>query len=241
MAAKLEKRASATKVYDIPIRQINKNTNPRNPLSKDLERMGWDCLNGDKQIWRLATSDDAEERAQYVKLVQNHDPELAALAATILTQGLLEPVECREGGTGTYTLCFGARRCLAILFNWCMLGKPKEPYVQATLVKGNEATLLHRALIENIRKPQSKIEEARAIQMALNAGEEKEEVARQLKKIHEGKSVKSVKAEANGHAETPKPRLRSRKEIEAAAEEYVAGTAERRVFDWLLCRTEKIR
>jgi len=223
-------------------------------------------MQGEKQLWKLAVSDDAAERAAYVKLIQDFDPEIVSLAATILSQGLLEPVEVCEGGGKKFRLVFGARRCLAILFNWCLLGKPKEPIVQAFLEKGNTAHLLHRALVENIRKPQSVIEEARVIQMALNNGEDKAEVCRQLgmslgtinnrlalldldpkkqQAIHEGKlKVKTAReevAKTNGTHVDLKPKLRSRKEIESACEEFAEGTKERAVFDWLLGKTEKIK
>ena len=215
------KQKSARPAYDIQIRAINSNTNPRNPLSASLQSQGWDCMTGDKKIWNLATSDDATERAMYVKLIQDFDQELASLAATILSQGLLEPIEVREGGTGTFCLVFGARRCLAVLFNWCLIGKPREPLIEAFLVKGNSTQLLHRAVIENIRKPQSVIDEAKAIRMALNNGETEQDVAEQLgmshgtirnrlallelppavqHKIHAGKT--SVKAAKEAHAES---------------------------------------
>lgn len=257
---------SSRPTYDIPIRMITGNTNPRNPLSSSLQSQGWDCMQGEKQVWKLAVSDDAGERATYVKLIQDFDPEIVSLAATILSQGLLEPVEVSEGGSKKFRLVFGARRCLAILFNWCLLGKPKEPMVQAFLKKGNETELLHRAIVENIRKPQSVIEEARSIQMAINNGEKKDEVCRQLgmsigtinnrlalldlppkqqQQIHEGKlNVKKAREEtahANGTPIEKKPRMRSRKEVEEEAEEYNVGTKERAVFDWLLGKTEKIK
>ena len=259
------KQLAKRPTYDIQIRAITGNTNPRNPLHASLQSQGWDCMSGDKQVWKLATSDDAEERAQYVKLIQDFDPELASLAATILSQGLLEPVEVCEGGGGGFRLVFGARRCLAILFNWCLLGKPKEPTVQAFLTKGNATTLLHRAVVENIRKPQSVIEEARAIQTAINNGEAKDEICRQLgmsagtinnrlslleldpkeqRKLHEGKaSVKEVKqahAEKNGTAKSAVTPMRSRKEIVKAQEEFAEHTKERRVLDWMLGLREKI-
>lgn len=259
-------KQAAAKLWSIPIRQINANTNPRNPLSASLQSQGWDCMTGEKQIWKLAVSDDAAERAQYVKLIQDFDPEIASLAATILSQGLLEPIEVREGGTGTFTLVFGARRCLATLFNWCLLGKPKEPMIETKLVKGNSTTLLHRAVIENIRKPQSFIDEAVAIQAAINNGEDKAEVGRQLgmsvstvvarlklleldpkeqQKIREGRmtgaEAKKAVAEKNGKTVEPKTPIRKRKEIEKAMDEYSAGRPERAALEWVLGLREKIK
>lgn len=262
-----DKKKSDKTVYEIPLRRINSNTNPRNPLSDSLQAMGWEVMCGpvEKQVWPKAVSEDAGQRAEYVHLVQEHDPELASLAATILSQGLLEPIEVREGGTGTFTLVFGMRRCLATLYNWCLLGKPKEPTISAFMVKGNAARLLHRAVVENIRRPQSVIEEARSIQTCLNAGEDVSEVARQMgmaestvkerlkllelepreqRALHEGrasvKAMKRKKAEQNGHAPKDAVKIRSRKEIMIAAEEFSSSHTITRFFDWLLCKTEKI-
>ncbi len=260
---------SARPTYDVGVRSITSNTNPRNPLSASLQSQGWDCMAGEKQIWSLAVSDHADERAKYVQLIQDFDPEIASLAATILSQGLLEPVEVCEGGGGRFRLVFGARRCLAVLFNWCLLGKPKEPIIQAFLIKGNTTKLLHRAVVENIRKPQSVIEVARVIEVSLNAGETKDEVARQLgmslstlesrlkllqldpkeqKKIHDGeltsKDAKRMLAERNGKTVEAdgekKVPLRKRKEIEAALEEFAETNKARHALEWVLGRREKI-
>jgi len=259
---------SARPTYDIQVRAISGNTNPRNPLSASLQDQGWDCMSGEKKLWELAVSDHADERAKYVQLIQDFDPEIASLAATILSQGLLEPVEVCEGGTGKFRLVFGARRCLAVLFNWCLLGKPKEPIIQAFLVKGNATKLLHRAAVENIRKPQSVVEVARVIEQSVNMGEDKDEIARQLgmsrstvdqrlkllelpaktlKAIQEGKiSVKEAKeqhAETNGHTKSPAEKpvpLRKRKEIEAALAEFADTTKEYKALAWVLGLREKI-
>ena len=173
-----------SKIYIVPIRSINANTNPRQALSEALDGLGWTVFVGDKTLWPLATSDNAEERAEYVRLLQEHDPDLVAMAATMLTQGQLQPVEVREGGSTTgnhkYTLVFGCRRCLAILYNWCTLGKPKEPVVNAAMVKGNETSLIQRAIVENIRKQPSPLEESQTIRMLINNGQSKEEVAMEL-------------------------------------------------------------
>lgn len=265
--AKEPKRLSDQKVYEISLLAINKNTNPRNPLSASLQSQGWDCMTGEKPIWLLATSSKAEDRAMFVQLIQDFDPELASLAATIRSVGLESPIEVREGGGGgVFTLVYGSRRCLATLFNWCLLGKPKDPWIKATLVKGNEAHLLTRAIIENVRKNQTPIDEAKAIQLSVNLGETKENIAETLgvsiqtvnsrmqllelspkeqRAIQEGKvTVKDAKrahAEANGKpSKEPKTPMRSRKEVESALSEYAERTPEHRVLSWMLGVREKI-
>lgn len=263
------RKLSQKKVYEIPIRRITSNTNPRNPLSKALQDQGWSVFGDGKSIWALAVSDDAEQRSEYAKLIADHDPDIAALATTILAQGLLQPVEVREGGSGptaTFTLVFGCRRCLAILYNWCVLGKPKEPIVQAAMVKGNANHLLHRAIIENVRKQPSAVEEAKAINWALNNGESKADLCQQYgfsestlnarlavldlppatqKKIQDGKITvaKAMKAEkesnGNGSTEPPKQPIRKRKEIEEAAQEFPKDSPARMALEWVLGQRDK--
>jgi ParB/RepB/Spo0J family partition protein len=253
---------SRSKVYSVPIRQITSNTNPRQALSAELDKQGWKVFDGEKAVWPLATSDDQAERAKYVELIKEFDPEIEAMAATMLTQGQMQAVEVREGGSGKFTLVFGCRRCLAILYNWCLLGKPKEPMVNATMEKGNSVRLLQRALVENVRKNQSPLEEATTIRMLINNGQQPSEVANELgysigtinnrlalldldpkvqKRIKDGSlTATAALAEKNGNGH-PKQKIRSRKEIEEAAEEFIVGTPQRSVLDWLLCRTEKIK
>jgi ParB/RepB/Spo0J family partition protein len=245
----VERKESKSKLYRVPIRQIVANTNPRDPLSPELQKIGYGVFQSSEglpSLWSLATSDDPGKRNHYVQLIQTHDPELAGFAANILAVGQLQPVEVRDNGKRsdgqcTYTLVFGCRRCLAVLFNWCVLGKPAEPVVEAVLTKGNEVTLLHRAVSENIRKDPNPIEVAKSLQYAINGGETREELAKQYgvspqtidnrlallelpvpiqKLVAEGKlmptrALAMLRSERADQAPTPpRPRIRPRKEIE---------------------------
>jgi ParB/RepB/Spo0J family partition protein len=227
------------------VRQIVANTNPRDPLSLELQKDGygvWKSKEGQPSLWSLATSDIAGDRAFYAHLIEERDPELASFAANILAVGQLQPVEVRDNGKksgeSTYTLVYGCRRCLAILYNWCVLGKPAEPVVEATLSKGNEVALMHRAISENIRRDPNAIEVAQSFQYCLNNGETKEEVAQRYgvsastvsnrlalldlpiatqNQIKAGKlkPTKALAAGGNGNAASPaKLKMRSRKEVE---------------------------
>ncbi len=271
-----ERKESKTKPYLIPVRSIVANTNPRNPLSPELQKQGWtvfgtpDPTEG-RMLWALATSDNPEERTTFVELMQQFDPDFVAWAGTFLTQGQLQAVEVRDNGKNakgenTYTLVYGCRRCLAILYNWCLLGKPAEPVVEAKLVKGNNASLLHRAVVENQRKQPNPLEEAHAIKYAVNNGQSEEEVALEQglsittiknrlallglppevqKKIAAGtltatKALKEKVPPANGDG-GKKPRLRSRKTIEEALEEFNPDTKEGKVLAWVLGRRDNFR
>lgn len=177
-----EKKPSKAGTWTIPVRSISGNSNPRFPLSDAIKLAGYGIFKLQPEstlptVWELATSPDPERRKQYCDLIAEHDPEFAGWASTFLTQGQLQPAECREGGSGKFTLVFGCRRALAILYNWCLLGKPAEPVIEVKLVKGNETDLLHRAFTENTRKNPNAIEDARSIRMAMNAGEEAAAIA----------------------------------------------------------------
>jgi hypothetical protein len=186
----LDQIDAKVKLRLVMIRAIIGNTNPRSPLCNAMQKLGWTVFgpppagHGDLSLWQLATSDDTAHRSKFTSLMEEHDPDFCQWAGTFLTQGQQTPVELREGGKNkdgkhSYTLVFGCRRCLAILFNWCMLGKPKEPRVRAQLVKGNTTTLLHRAIVENTQKPPTAVEQAKAAQLDLNMGLTEEEVCQQ--------------------------------------------------------------
>ena len=216
----------------------------------------------------MAVGDDPAQRAEFVKLMQEHDPEFATWAATFLTQGQLQPVEVRDNGkradgASTYTLVFGCRRCLAILYNWCLIGKPREPVVEAHLAKGNNNTLLHRAVIENFRRNQSPLDEARAIKIALNNGQTKKEVADEYgvtvqtivnrlalldlppdeqRAIEEGRMKKTVAVQkARDSNAPPKPKMRPRKVIEQALSEFVEDRKEYKILAWVLGQVENFK
>ncbi len=192
----MERSASKTTVYRIPIRQIVANTNPRNPLGPELQKLGWTVFEPTQglvpiaypekpSLWELGTSNHASWRAEFVRLFQAHDPEFVAWASTFITQGQLQPVEVRDNGKkgdndNTYTLVFGCRRCLAILYNWALTGRPREPIVEARLGKGNNVSCLYRAVVENQRRQQSPVEDATSIRFALNQGVTEDEVCSQF-------------------------------------------------------------
>lgn len=270
----MEKRTEAKgKVYTIPVRSIVANTNPRNPLGVELQRQGWTLFEGGPEkmpgIWHFATSEDATKRQFFTEVMQLYDPEFCSWAATFITQGQLQPVEVRDNGTKagkepTYTLVFGARRCLAILYNWCLTGKPKEPVVEARLAKGNNAGLLQRSIVENRRLQPSLIEEARAMQQSINLGMTTEEVAQEQgvtsqtvrnrlallelppdiqHKIHEGKltATKALAEEKEPKADNGKPRMQKRKVIEEALGEYSEDNPVGKALRWVLGLRENLR
>lgn len=254
--------------YRIPVRRIVGNTNPRYPFSREVEAAGYGIFESGsadlKPLWALATSDDAGERAEFVRVVQELDPEFCAWAGTFLTQGQLQDVEVRDNGrradgVNYYTLVYGCRRCFAVLYNWCLLGKPAEPVVKAKMAKGSNAGLLHRAVVENTQRRPTVVEEAKAIRLAVNNGQTEEEVAREygysedtvrkrlalpelepgaVRRVREGTlSVTKALAGPGGGAKAGAngaPRVRRRKELEAARKEMKDDKAVCKVLDWCL-------
>jgi hypothetical protein len=198
-----ERRESKQKQYQIDVRSIVENHNPRDPLpaavrQQTLNNKPYGLFTGDTStihfrgdpeptvikldVWQLGTSDDATERSKYCELMER-DPEFVAWATTFLTVGQVMAVEVRDNGKkgdggNTYTLIDGCRRCLAILYNWCKLGGKGVPWVGTTLSpKLNQTGLLHRSIVANTRQNPNPMEGARAIQMAVNQGQDVAEVA----------------------------------------------------------------
>ncbi len=179
-----EGRKDCGKRYKIDARSIVENHNPRNPLGTNV-RKDYTLFTGtDNDLWSFATSDDGAHRALFTQILEELDPYFVAWAETIRQVGLVEPIEVRDNGAkdsrgNTYTLIFGCRRVLAILYIWCKTGGSGTPWVEAQLSpKINASGLLHRSIVENIRSDPSPVEKARALQMALNMGEEVADLAR---------------------------------------------------------------
>jgi ParB/RepB/Spo0J family partition protein len=244
-----ERKESQGKLYRIPLRQIVANHNPRNPLGLEVAKRFDIFTGGEGDLWKMATSDDPEQRAKFVRIINEFDPEFAQWAGTFLAVGQLEPVEVRDNGHDSYTLVFGCRRCLAILYNWCATGTPKEPVVEARLApKQNNLMLLHRAVVENTRKDPNPIERARAFQMMLNQSQEVKEIA-----ASQGISEQTVKnslallelepevqkkKERSTPPGSPRVRVRAKKEIEETMNEFREDSKEHKVLAWVLGRRE---
>lgn len=247
------------KVYRIDVRTIVENHNPRNPLPVCLQSRYSTFTGRPGDLWALAVCDDAEKGAEFVRIM-GEDDEFVLWAQTFLTQGQLEPVELRDNGTkkgasNTYTIIFGARRCLAAAYNAWATGKKANFMVDAYLApKLNKAGLLHRSIVENQRSDPNPIEMANAILMCLNQQETIEEIAQKQgrsttwvktmlallelpparqKRVAAGTlSIKKALAqqqEDNGHV--PRERLGVKKRMEAALAPLVESFS---VFSQLL-------
>jgi hypothetical protein len=162
----------------------------------------------------------------------------------------------KAGQPNTYTLVYGCRRCLAILYNWCLTGIPREPVVDARLEKGGNTSLLQKAMVENTQRAPTLLEEAEAIRHLINVGLTKEQVAQgqgvslstlenrlritelepdTLKKIREGKlSVSKALAQRKEQAPNHRPKKPGKKELEKALAEFAEDTVQHRMLAWVL-------
>lgn len=206
---KTEKPGDRKKVlwdaYKLDVRKIKTSYNHRNALSNAFQKAGYGVFPEDvppgsdkPPLWELGTSDDIAKRAEFARLMNEYDrPKegekddgsggIIALSYSIMSVGLLEPIGVRDNGNDTYQLVFGHRRSLAVLYLYCN-GIIKLPVIDAKLEKGNSNQLQAKALAENVhRKSLTKMEQAKAYQMAINGGESPKEIAER-----EGVSTQTV-------------------------------------------------
>jgi ParB/RepB/Spo0J family partition protein len=138
-------------------------------------------------LWQLATSKDLADRHQYVELIDKFDPSIKELAASIIVNGLVEPVVLRGNRGETFSIVAGARRCLAVAYNYCR--GAGQAVVEAWVNKDSNVENLYRGIAENsCRKDPNPLERVRAYQMLVNTGSTVEQVAER-----EGISAQTVK------------------------------------------------
>ena len=116
-----------------------------------------------ESLMSLALSDDALQKKQYIQLIDDHEPEIVALADNMATMGLLEPIRVREAETkGKTDLIFGCRRTLAWLFNHAKSAGKIPARITAEIVESEAKESLLSSLSENIRAEPSPIDEAKS-------------------------------------------------------------------------------
>ncbi len=132
-----------------------------------LSNEGFGIFEGnDKQkdsLVSLALSDDALRQKQYIKLIEEHEPEIEALADNMATMGLLEPICVRPAEEkGKFDLIFGCRRCLAWLYNYAKSAGKIPARITAEVVDADGRVSLLSSLSENMRVDPSPIDEAKS-------------------------------------------------------------------------------
>lgn len=168
-------------------RDIIKCENPRYPLSDEMRKNGFGVLGTFpqdsentplKDLWRMASSDDQDDRTTYTQLIEDSDESIRQLGQTIITASQLQPIGVSEAPEkGKYILAFGQRRCLAVLYNYCK-GLSKKCLIEAKVKKQNENDAFASAIIENqARKAMSVVEEGYAFLRMKNMGLTEKEIA----------------------------------------------------------------
>jgi ParB/RepB/Spo0J family partition protein len=130
-----------------------------------LSAEGFGIFEGtDKQqesLVSLALSQDSLQKRKYVNLIEEHEPDIEALADNMATMGLLEPIRVRPADEkGTYDLIFGCRRCLGWLYIHAKSAGKVPARVTAEIVEAEGKDSLLSSLSENIRVEPSPIDEA---------------------------------------------------------------------------------
>jgi ParB/RepB/Spo0J family partition protein len=114
-------------------------------------------------LMSLALSQDSLQQKKYVKLIEEHEPEIEALADNMATMGLLEPICVRPAeDKGKFDLIFGCRRCLAWLYNHAKSAGKIPARITAEVVDADGKVSLLSSLSENMRVDPSPIDEAKS-------------------------------------------------------------------------------
>jgi hypothetical protein len=199
-----ERRTSGSR-YQIDVRSIVKNDNPRNALPEGVrkarttgpsgESAPWELFTGRHghggspiDLWTIGTSDQADYRVRFCQVMEN-DEEFVGFASTFLTLGQLKAIEVRDNGRDSYTLVDGCRRALAVLYNWCKKGGEGIPWIEIQLSpKVNATELLYRSEAHNDYLEPGPMERARLVQRMANQNQSIEEIA-----VKRGKSESWVR------------------------------------------------
>jgi len=147
MTAKREQR-----VKPIPLDQVTVSHNPRRPLRK-LQDMGCEPL---ALVHTLALSEDATKRAEFVALIQAHQPEIVKLAETYATMQI-QPVMLRDfrvevnGAYLTrYGIVCGERRYIAWAYLQAVTGQKQTVWAIVKKLTVQEAYWL--GVEENLQR-----------------------------------------------------------------------------------------
>lgn len=105
----------------------------------------------------LALSDDANKRAEFVKLIEKCDPDIAEHAENARTLGQLQAIRVRPVDGG-YDTIFGARRVLQRMYLVCKYGE--SPKINACIVECDDLSARAAAMSENTARKNPDVIEA---------------------------------------------------------------------------------
>jgi ParB/RepB/Spo0J family partition protein len=130
-----------------------------------LTKQGYGVFQSEKQphsLVSLALSEDAQQQAEYVKLIEENEPAIKELADNMTTTGQLEPIRVRPTEEkGKFDLVFGARRMLARLYIYAKSAGKFPARLTAEIAEQDDRDALYASISENIRAEPSPIDDAR--------------------------------------------------------------------------------
>lgn len=125
----------STKPKQIECRLIVGEVEGHKDSTPGLTAAGLDWLD----VCDLAHSDDAANRAEFVKIIDRHEPGIVPLAADMVKNGQMTPIIVRKGLKKTFVLVAGRKRLLATLYNACRIAAPVAR-IMATVGDPGETT-----------------------------------------------------------------------------------------------------
>lgn len=134
-----------------------------------------------ESLMSLALSEDSLQQRKYVKLIEEHEPEIESLADNMATMGLLEPIRVRpsEDQKSKCDLIYGCRRTLAWLYNVAKSAGKIPARITAEVVEADGKESLLSSLSENMRVEPSPIDEAKSFKrLEKNFGMKASEIAK---------------------------------------------------------------
>lgn len=115
-----------------------------------------------RSLASLALSEDAQDQAEYVRLIEENEPSVKELADNMTTNGQLEPIRVRSTEEKEkYDLVFGARRVLARLYIHARSAGKVPARCTAEVVEQDGRDALYASISENIRVEPSPMDDAR--------------------------------------------------------------------------------
>lgn len=180
--------ASEDRVVEVLVKEIASNSQNPRESAPNLIQMGYGLFNklegSDKPaVIPLALSEKPDEKAEFVKLVDKFEPDLAALANDFKVNGMIQPTRVRIVPNG-YDLIVGCRRVLAALYNHAKNGDPAS--VRAIITERNDDQALYMSFSENAHRLQmNPMEQARWFSRLRNAGLTVNEIEEKTKVDHQ--------------------------------------------------------
>ncbi len=139
-----------------------------------------------KPVWTSLLSDDPDDRALMIGLIEQYEGDFVGFAKSIEQHGLLEPIGVWWPAKDGADIIFGARRATALAFNWAKNeDSPRAVTARVFEFDGQPSAFQLRLLAEQEnthRKDASVVDQAYSIKELQKAGYSVEQIAQYLGK-----------------------------------------------------------